>query len=55
MTCSLSAFSLLSSSTPPTLSTLPTLSTSIMPVFNLATRALIIAYKADGKTNLEIT
>jgi transposase len=27
----------------------------IMVVFNLATRALIIAYKADGKTNQEIT
>ncbi|KAF7573029.1 hypothetical protein PtrM4_079340 [Pyrenophora tritici-repentis] len=26
-----------------------------MPVFDLATRALIIAYKADGKTNQEIT
>ncbi|XPS75145.1 hypothetical protein M3J07_007229 [Ascochyta lentis] len=26
-----------------------------MPVFDLATRALIIAYKADGKTNSEIT
>ena len=26
-----------------------------MVVFNLATRALIIAYKADGKTNQEIT
>jgi transposase len=26
-----------------------------MVVFDLATRALIIAYKADGKTNQEIT
>ncbi|KAF1350521.1 hypothetical protein EJ07DRAFT_138730 [Lizonia empirigonia] len=26
-----------------------------MPIFELATRALIIAYKADGKTNQEIT
>jgi transposase len=26
-----------------------------MPIFDLATRALIIAYKADGKTNQEIT
>jgi hypothetical protein len=26
-----------------------------MPVFDLATRALIIAYKADGKINYEIT
>ena len=26
-----------------------------MPVFDLATRALIVAYKADGKTNHEIT
>jgi hypothetical protein len=25
-----------------------------MPIFDLATRALIIAYKADGKTNQEI-
>lgn len=26
-----------------------------MPFFDIATRAMIIAYKADGKTNREIT
>src|SRR4051812_33050601 len=26
-----------------------------MPVFDIATRALIVAYKADGKSNNEIT
>ncbi|KAF1920445.1 hypothetical protein BDU57DRAFT_15502 [Ampelomyces quisqualis] len=26
-----------------------------MPVYNLATRALIVAYKADGKSNHDIT
>jgi transposase len=51
MTCSLTSLSPLSSY----LSLSSCIFDSIMVVFDLATRALIIAYKADGKTNQEIT